>query len=300
MTEVFWHLGWPKTATTSMQFLCFPYLKNVEYFGKPWTSSEIEKSIMEIIYSDEVHFDSNCYEALIQHIEESKKKYTLFSNEGFLMPSANDLGITIPRILKLNYNLKIILTIRNQISLLQSFFTSAGFSYSHLMLHNTRVGYGKYLTIEQWLKANWGMSGIASNHHKSLISLLDYGPIISYIERLVGKENLYVIPYEWLSKNPEKLSNTFSKIFSCPFPKINDKESKYFQNLTTRSYYKKIPNFFARILDRIYTKVQISPPRFQVEMSDKSKNKLKDYYRKGNIMIEEKFKLNLEKLGYPL
>ena len=69
---------------------------------------------MEIIYSDGVHFDSNCYEALIQHIEESKKKYTLFSNEGFLMPSANDLGITIPRILKLNYNLKIILTIRNR------------------------------------------------------------------------------------------------------------------------------------------------------------------------------------------
>lgn len=298
--KVFWHLGWPKTATTSFQSYCFPHLENVEYIGKPWVSKEIERSIFEILYADDPHFDPKHLEPICQLIDKTKKKSVLISNEGFLMPSANDLGITIPRLLKISPNPKIILTIRNQIDLLQSIYTAGGYSYGHMMMHNTKVKFGKYLTMDQWLNANLDMSGVASTHHKSFISLLDYEVVISYLENIVGQGNVFVIPYEWLSLDPEKLASEFSDIFGCTFPEINSAETKYFQNLTTRSYNKRLPAFYAKFIDRLSAKVLQEVPRYQTKMPAQHKKELQEYYRKGNALIAERFSLDLKQLGYAL
>lgn len=295
-----WHLGWPKTATTSLQTLRFPKLANVSYAGKPWVNKEIEKAIFEILYSDSSHFDDSHLDVIRKFILHSKREVVLFSNEGFLMPSANDLGITVARLREIDPGLRIVLTIRNQIDLLQSTYTAGGYRYGHLMLHNTKVGRGKYLSIEQWLDAHLSMSGGASTHHKSIISLLDFDTVVAYLERVLGPGRISIVPYELLSVDPDRFSELFASIFGCDFPRIDATDASFFQNLTTRSYNSRLPAFYSRWRDILAMKLTKRVPRYQLKMPDSYKGKLEDRYRAGNNRLDQKFGLGLEELGYPL
>lgn len=298
--ETVWHIGWPKTATTSLQVLCFPNLETVRYAGKPWASKEIERAILEILYADAAHFDGACLDVIRDFVLSSKKEIVLFSNEGFLMPSANDLGITVARLQQIDPDLKIVLTVRNQIDLLQSSYTAGGYRYGHLMLHNTKVGRGKYLSFEQWLDAHLSMSSEAGSHHKSMISLLDFETIVTYLEGLLGPGRISIVPYELLSVEPDQFAERFSTIFRCDFPRIDDSDPAHFQNLTTRSYNARLPGFYSFCRDVLAHKLSNGVPRYQIEMPSAYKKKLEDRYRAGNSRLERNYDLGLEALGYPL
>ena len=122
----FIHIGCPKTATTTLQNNLFAQHPEIASIGKPYDSreGELATQMYSLITKDDVNFDFNrCQQAISR---EKKSKYvdgvrvTMLSEEKiFVSPSFEEAA---RRLKKLFPTAKIIVTIRNQLDLIVSWY----------------------------------------------------------------------------------------------------------------------------------------------------------------------------------
>lgn len=186
--EVFFHIGYPKTASTWLQEMLFPKIRGLIYLN----SSETR----------ELFFDSDAFLYSPLHVhkyisKKSDKNYKLLFSSELLTTPINYgwhhgcISKTCAIKIKDTYpNAKIILFIRNQKDLAVS-------AYQQYVKNGGTYSIRKFLY----------------NSHFSLDHLF-YSRLIKYYDSLFGRENVAVFFFEDFTSNPKKFVEKFVENFS--------------------------------------------------------------------------------------
>jgi hypothetical protein len=234
MKKLIIHIGYPKTATSTIQDLYFMKLHKegkINYLGKGHLlDSELYSPASEVVDSI-INYE---FPLSDRKLELMDNKINVLSNEDFplsfhnidgqsYLPKKNPL-LTAERLKKYletnhaDYNVKIVCTIRNQTSLIHSVYTEG---YTWYFRHEKSIN-----TFEKYLKQG------LQKKKDGVFLMYYYNDVIEEYAKLFHIDNITVLFFEDLKNDMECIANTFSKIFN--------QDSQYFINALSIDTNKKI------------------------------------------------------------
>lgn len=178
------HIGYPKTATTFLQWEVFPNLEGVNYVDY----NTCRKIFPPIIYRDIIDYNVREISNTISSTLVAKTN-NLFSFEALCgQPYGGAKGMNRSLIAQSLKNVgfdKVIITVRNPFEALDSY-------YRQYVIHGGTLRFKEFVDFEN--TRNWALK------HFNL-SYLRYEGLIKKYEGLFGKENVLVISQEGLKKH---------------------------------------------------------------------------------------------------
>jgi hypothetical protein len=253
--EVFFHLGLPKTATTTLQNRVFCSGDEYLYLGKhnpKYTpgARDIDEWLVKLkgeLVSKELPYFSN-YDLAGQLkstfgglFEENDK--LLISEEGILSrclgPQKYDDFIRIGSVFSVlqkikalfnenHFKLRIVLVLRRQDHLLESFYAEDYQKYKEYL------GLGNVSDFLDYFK---------NNFDGEIGAVLNYSYLVSYADKLFGEENVLVLPYEMLKDNPEMYLKEISGFMGVEsWERLADKLKANKDNVRANENRKKLAN----------------------------------------------------------
>jgi len=188
--QLYLHIGYPKTGTTFLQQALFPYAQGINYIKKP-----VAKELAMIIRQDDWTFDAEAVKASLEKYFKPGKN--LLSHEAlvgdFDILKLMNSKIIADRLRRLFPEAKIIVTVRNQYDHLESMYKQ--------YLHSG--GIKKFRDFANFRNGVFEMPYTRRWDYSLYITMFDYPKLLEYYESLFGKENILVVPYELLSKDPK-------------------------------------------------------------------------------------------------
>jgi hypothetical protein len=217
VSELYIHLGYPKTATTTFQQHVFPRQRDIVYLGKTipsfrYTDPALFPLIDALMTADSVTYDGTAAlrEVMRIHREEAGARPLLISSESFLHVTAADPGVVAERVKAAFSPCKVIITIREQRSLLRSFYGLHGRFGQYLFVTKAELEpFRLPLAMDHWLELNFRAC------FRNLPALLHYDAIIAYYSALLGKENVGVFLFEELKQAPESYIARLAAFMGC-------------------------------------------------------------------------------------
>lgn len=188
--RVYIHVGMPKTGTTFLQLQVFPKLKGVDYW-QPFNHP------MSYYFERFANNNYLCYpEAwklkIREYLEASEENIHILSYEGFFGSYKNNYKSNYTNSLLLKElfpEAKIILSIRNQIRLIES-------NYSQIVTEGYVRSIYKYI--------NYHKGRFLNNRNESYVTLniesLQYDRYIRNYHEQFGASNVLVLPFEMLTR----------------------------------------------------------------------------------------------------
>lgn len=197
------HVGYPKTATTTFQRHVFAKHPDIDYLGKYIPSFRYRDDELYPLIDALVHRSTLSYEGperlrdLITSARETSRKVVLLSSESFVHPSAIDIAMIADRVHAAFSPCKILITIREQISAILSFYWMHGRYGQYLSIgpkeESRRLsypfGFGEWIQLQK------------SAECKNFLTTLHYDRVISYYASRFGQDNIAVLLYERLRKD---------------------------------------------------------------------------------------------------
>jgi hypothetical protein len=303
MSKVFLHIGYPKTATTTLQKHLFETSSNLLYLGKPFKETSVESWINEMCYQTSIDYSPDAFRNWFKDYRDEHDLPIFLSHEGFLMPSSQDLQIICERIKNIFEPCQIVLTLRNQWEIASSFYYSAGLRGLHLFMNSPSLP--KFpLSANKWVEYNLRhKTGPMKFHHKSFFSYLDFNKTIEFLNYKFGKENISILHFENFINDKNLFIKNFENLLGCQFS-TEDFERKhenktFYEGMNLKAY-----------LDRIYLKLSggsyISKRKwdsvelFKSNLEKEFRLELEEYFSATNKQLQEKMNINLKDLGYPI
>ena len=321
--NVFIHIGYPKTATTTLQKFLFS--KHPEILDIRDYDSE-EKWINDLLYLNEISFKKKVgshQKVLENKIEaiNADKKLIIYSNESILSNSlflidrprpfvryldpvstARKLNMLFSRITP---NPIIIVAIRNQLDLIKSIYAQM-YNYcfkGHKQTENFQV------YVDNLIK-----DGVES----STLSALSYYDVIKEYEKIFGHDNVRILVFEELKNTPDiffqKLENAMGLTSGTAYNYIqskNENKKSYQDKYKTDSRsllfhmgkFKK--KYFGDINIPFIKKLNFLN---QIEIRGKTLNSIKyknkdyeeifNFFAENNRLLADEYNLPLKKYGY--
>ena len=303
MSKVFLHIGYPKTATTTLQKHLFATANNLLYLGKPFKESLVENWIDAMCYNTSIDYSPDDFRIWFKDFRENNNFPIFLSHEGFLTPISQDLQIICERIKNIFEPCQIVLTLRNQWEIASSFYFSSGLRGLHLFMSSPSPP--KFpLSANKWVEYNLiNKTGPMEFHHKSFFAYLDFNKTIEFLNSKFGKENISILHFENLINDKSLFIENFENLLGCEFSKEDFErkhENKTFYEGTNLKAY----------LDRIYLKLSggsyafrqkwDSAELFKANLKKEFRLELEEYFSATNKQLQEKMDINLKDLGYPI
>ena len=205
MAPLFIHVGYPKTATTTLQVHLFPNHPEIDYLGKfvpgfHYTDPVLGRHVGAMITEGKALYDGGADAR--RDFEEvraaSKKKAVVLSSESFVHVTAPDVCMVADRVKSVCAPCKIIITIREQRSFLESFYRTHGRFGQYLFLVKDEFEDISFpIHIDRWL------SIMARSQERNVLSLIHFDRIVGYYDALFGRDNVLVLLYDELMVAPE-------------------------------------------------------------------------------------------------
>lgn len=287
------HIGYPKTATTFLQWNIFPHLKNIHYVNYQ-TCREV---FQQIIYSDPLDYSVELVkEKMIQ-----REGSVLYSFESLAGSPFYYKGIgrsNIPFVLRsLGFN-KVIITIREQTKAIDSYYRQY-------------IVQGGTLSFRNWLDMA-DRKPIAQKYFQ--LGYLKYDKLIDKYNEIFGKENILILTQESLKDDSNEFIAKIQKFTNSKYEihkerKANESLSNlsisvlrffnhflfssvrpfhlFSERLTNRSLWK----FFAVILDP-YLLHFFSRKKSYVKKYRLEKN-IQSVYAESNLRLKNNFGIDL-------
>lgn len=300
--QIYFHIGYPKCGSTSLQENLFSGHSEINHFGK-------ENTNFKYFYSKLKHrkyYDAEIRSDLIK----SKllfSKINVFSDEGLSNQFYSTVIDNYSKALKIKNNFpnaKIIIVIRNQADLLRSFYD---FSIPDESLN-------------KWLQTEFAQyQKISSDDH--FLDSLKFDKIIAYYQSLFGLNNVLVLLFEDLKYNPKQFANKLSTFLNISEQEtiiamnqsikknhtdfINRKRllqlrKKIFpKNISVSQY---LPNFIFKIIQYIFAVYSNKKPQ-KSNISSKNLKKIYEFYSTSDTILPKISDITLENLityKYPL
>jgi len=307
--KIYFHVGYPKTATSFLQDYIFTQLKNVNYIP----TSHIVESLLKIIVQDEFNFN---YETIREDIQKKliPNKSNIISFESlcgeFRFKNINQKLIA-DRLCKLFPESYIIFTIRNQYDLIES-------------LYKQEIHQGGTKKFTEFINYKNGklLPSYSPIDGRINLEMINYVPIINYYADIFGSSHIKIILFEiikakgissfikeivsFLGTNepiiiPHKITNESFQSHQIKIARFLNRlfrKDKYIENGL-------IPEINIPILGKLNTslvrKLLQSPLSFKI-LGHKPitnqiiKTQVKEYYKNTNKDLDKKYNLSLNTL----
>lgn len=198
------HVGYPKTATTTLQVGLYESSGLVHYLGKYIPSHRYaDERLHGLIETLVTGYERDFIEArgpLTDVLRDwqalAGDRPTVLSYENFLHPWATDPGLIARRLGAVAPHAHILVVLREQTALLTSFYRWHG-------------GYGQYLFLNKYvdepcifpLSADEWMHFQFMFPSKNILGLIDYDGVIADYEDVFGADHVHVLTYETLDRD---------------------------------------------------------------------------------------------------
>ncbi|MCF8011405.1 MAG: sulfotransferase [Clostridiales bacterium] len=318
--NIIFHIGYPKSASTTLQkhlFQKHPEINNLGIY--PTSNIGIDTNVVDnncVYLRDNNLYDFYCnlvmlpsidyfYSDNINLFEKYIKKYlckdkiNVFSNErvASVYFSHDDVKVKADRLKEIFPNAKILIIIRNQLDLIKSQYRDHPFDPRNLSI-------GKPVSLHKWIE-------IALNYDSVyFLNSLKYYELINYYANLFGKNNINIMLFEELVQSPEIFSEKMSEIMNI------DKSTTYeiLKNKWENHSVSKKYNMYRKV--RRNLKIKCIGKYLPMSLKDKLLNNLKkggreklyisnylydqlcNYYSESNKKLQNEFNVKLKEYGY--
>ena len=202
MSGVVFHIGLPKTGTTTLQKAVFPRLAGVAYAGKNFpahgfATQDLGAAITATVSADTIFGDPAPH--LAREIgalrEQVGASSLLVSTEALAHPCARDIGVVARRLADAVPDARILITLRAQDSLALSWFRSHGRFAQYLFLHKSE---SERLPALLDQRAWWNF--VQREPRAGLLAMLDFNAVCAAYEQQFGGR-VTVLPLELLAND---------------------------------------------------------------------------------------------------
>ena len=173
------HIGFPKTGTTFLQYAIFPKIEGVQYIP-----TELSKQLFSTtIDSDDTVYDEQINRSSLQQLIDPSSTTVLLSNERLTGSHQTGHFVNRSQIARRLKNLgidKIIITIRNQVDVLES-------AYRQYIKRGGVLKFKDYFGLEK-----------TTINPPFALDYYNYALIVDLYADLFGKQNVLVLTYETL------------------------------------------------------------------------------------------------------
>jgi len=207
------HIGYPKTATTTLQNVLFYNLdktvSKINFLGttKPDISehhNKLRQTMKPWLVSRGGENENELFFFLKKRL---KNEINLISEESLLNSYQNPPYLFNPRLLKkvlskITNNIQIIIVLRNQKEMIYSLFAHAGGKYSR----------SKYKSSDEWI--NYCLNEELNN------KFFNYYDLIKDYQNLFNEENVHILFFEDLKQNTNYFLSKLAKILEQPLENV--------------------------------------------------------------------------------
>lgn len=306
MSNTVIHIGFPKTATTTLQNHLFAKHPGILYLGKPYRDDDLKGMISHLVMQEStVYHAENLKQYINKYLAqelETGKKVFLISDETFVSAAkVRDKGVVAHRLKDLFASAKILVTIRNQMDAVKSGYIGGG-----RLLGNVPKKYKNMIvSFKDWLEISEKM------YHGDFVRNVIYFNTVDYYARLFGKDNICILLFEDFVNSMHEFTRKLSHFLDIDFETSQDiiqnaHENKRitqadFQIESLRSKLGFLRNVtpIVKIMNGI-RKIWGTGKRSEVDIPAEWYQRLWNLYQEGNRKLMEKYQLPLEKYGYPL
>lgn len=195
------HLGYPKTGTTTLQQRVFPHHPELRYLGKlipgyNYVSDDLTREISALTHGDHTWSGNGLRDLLTKACAKESRRSVLVSTESFIHVDSQAPELIAERIGTTFPECRVVVCVRRQEDLLASFWRNHGAFGSHLYVQKAEgEGYQLPLSFDRWLEFNFRRPS------KNVLGTLDYDHIVGLYESLLGPGAVSVIPYETMARD---------------------------------------------------------------------------------------------------
>lgn len=313
MNQIIFHVGFPKTGSTTLQAKIFPKLESIHYLGKfpesrPSFSEAHRQFFEQIIHSSEIEFDTRFSEIknkAVDLFQLKTKGVKLFSHEGFIrntnMSKAKkkyqDIYRTLSRMQKIFDGLegnqfKLMVTIRKQEDLLPSYFAE---------FYRDEQAVNGYHNFKQFLDHHLNQDSPCS-----FPDSLKYFQLYQHLTTILPSENVLVIPCEGLFAADKKVISLLADFLTTGNPSPFSAMQSQHLNARSDSNHQWLKKRYRRVhkynqkLGKLISKPFLIPIQSltHVTLSVEEKQEIQKAYHNENKQINEKIGGILEPFGY--
>lgn len=313
MSNLVVHVGYPKTATTTFQKHVFPHHSDIDYLGKSipdmsFRTEELRHEIQRLVNEDEVRYDGGKgLRRLVEELHQNcRRKVLLLSHENFIHHWGNDTGLVARRIREVFGPCRILITLRDQVDVIRSFYAMHGrYCTASFLMATQKEKVRTPLRLDDWLRLT------IRAPEMNIFSILHYYDVIRYYVSLFGRDNVGVFLYEHFVKDSDDYVRRLCDFLGIdPTPALERARGKHENRrfTTFELCYLRV----ARLLGlRLFDWSQQDTPGWvarlrnlfgtnRVHLSEEWHARLCAMYGAGNRRLAAEFGLPLEQFGYPL
>lgn len=323
--EIFIHIGYPKTASTTFKKYLFSNHKEFYYLRNNEDSNDLLNNLFYSRENSFKRFMNNYKDELLKKVKStnltkfvlSEESLTSFSMFFRLWPAPYIWTIepnSVARKIKIAFKdssvfdkVKILIVIRKQDDIIKSIYAQV-YNLVFKKFKETRT-FGKFLDY-----------ALGKNRNNFLVDALYYEDIINEYEKLFGRENICIQVFEELQQDREKYIKKLCDFLGINFQDtlelledkhMNKKSSKVKYSSDNRSLFEIInyykikyfgPKSFGMEDNRMvnFLKGQyISGGKLSgIKITPPYQETIKGLFAESNIRLSKKYDLDLEKYGY--
>lgn len=280
--NVYIHIGYPKSASTSLQENLFKKHPGIHYLDSPC----ILVNRKHIVVPKTLKF--------------STSKVNLLSSEGILWDL--DWKKKINTLARLYPNAKIIIVIRRQQDILKSYYNH--FAGEPVIDDKSQR---KFIPFSEWIDLHMSYS------KRTFLSNLYYDKVVNECKKKFGAKNINILLFEELGNNLSEFSKSLSNIL-CINPVLTNKLlelssknpscglnelRKIIRRIYPKLHPRKIlPSFlFLKIARILFILTKGIKPK-KLKYTTKQRLRLNALYKQSNIRLQKGTGLPLKKYGY--
>lgn len=232
------HVGWPKTATTSMQVALFAQSGRFNYLGKYLPDHDFQsREIHDLVWSCQMHGRAQWREirdrlgGAITAAAARGRKLPVLSTENMIHPWSQSADVVAARLREIVPEARVVMVIREQVSLLLSWYRWHG-------------GYGQYLflnklidepcelplTLTEWMHFQFRAPD------RNIIGCLDYDDVVAAYEEQYGASQVQVLVYEQLIRDPQGFADQLAPVLDVKPGLVRTAMTGVFENSEAKAW----------------------------------------------------------------
>jgi hypothetical protein len=298
------HIGFPKTATTTLQAHLFSRHPDLVNIGRPFRDHDHGNLINSLAQADDCDYDEERMAALIEESRKLPGTTLVYSDE--TVATSPIRSIAAKRLHRLFPDAHIVAVIREQISAWESLYAHHG-----RKLRGIPEPYrGRYVSFDAFLAYEYKKAG------RGLLRTFQYAEILDFYAALFGRDRVHVLTFEEFTADKPAFIRRLADILKIDAASVSE-------CLERKHEYKRVGESTVRwqkLRSRFFWGVPVSrfvpgaqqlkklllaymPPNneaLEIQWPEEWRGRIADLYRPGNRELMEKFGLPLDRFGYPL
>ncbi|MBI9079533.1 MAG: hypothetical protein JEY79_07320 [Pseudodesulfovibrio sp.] len=309
MEETIIHIGWAKTASTTLHGSLFENHSQLHNIGLPGDERlEFVEELVKLSQRDSSRYDDSLLKSMVSEMkEQSSGRKLVLGHDFFSYHNATDKRIIAERLRSVFGPSKVVATIRNQYDIIKSYYNGLGRGEFTLLFPNGDFSFDDWMAFSMQKK----------RQDTYFLSCLHYAETLKVYADVFGRDSIKILQFENMVDDLPSYSNELAEFIGIDLQETFSLMSGEHRNKshTEASFYaqKKIGAFFDNVpmLKSLLTKLDFLQGRGLVTglvgkfnlapQQDYAKwnGVIEDMYSAGNQELIHFFKLDLHS-KYPI